>query len=60
LQEQKDYVVWDAMLEDGKAILEKSPLLVKDVEARIDENDTVNICYTSGTTEIPRESCLPI
>jgi long-chain acyl-CoA synthetase len=53
-QEQKDYVVWDAMLEDGKAILEKSPLLVKDVEARVDENDTVNICYTSGTTGNPK------
>jgi ribosomal protein S18 acetylase RimI-like enzyme len=46
----------DAMLEDGKAILEKSPLLVKDVEARIDENDTVNICYTSGTTGNKRRS----
>ncbi len=53
-QEGTDYVLWDTMLSQGKKTLKKSPTLVKDVEASIDENDTINICYTSGTTGNPK------
>jgi long-chain acyl-CoA synthetase len=49
-----DYIVWDVIQSSGKEILERSPLFVKDVENLIDENDTVNICYTSGTTGNPK------
>lgn len=52
--QDQDYVPWNTILMDGAAFLEKNPTLVKDVEAQIDENDTINICYTSGTTGNPK------
>jgi long-chain acyl-CoA synthetase len=50
----KDYITWDELLASGVEILDRVPSMVKDVEAKIDENDTVNICYTSGTTGNPK------
>lgn len=49
-----DYVPWDTLMLDGRTLLEQSPDMVKDVEALIDEQDTINICYTSGTTGNPK------
>ncbi len=49
-----DYVPWNTILLDGKELLGQNPALVKDIEATIDENDTINICYTSGTTGNPK------
>ena len=49
-----DYVPYQTMLMDGEALLAKKPNLVKDVEATISEQDTINICYTSGTTGNPK------
>ena len=50
----KDYITWDELLASGAEVLERVPTMVKDIEAKIDENDTVNICYTSGTTGNPK------
>jgi len=49
-----DYVTMETIYADGSSILERAPNLVKDSEASIDENDTVNISYTSGTTGNPK------
>jgi len=49
-----DYVPYQTILSDGQALLEKQPKLVRDVEATISEQDTINICYTSGTTGNPK------
>jgi long-chain acyl-CoA synthetase len=50
----KDFLTWDTLLATGTAILQRLPMIVKDSEAKINENDTVNICYTSGTTGNPK------
>ena len=52
--EGKDYIVWDTLIQNGTDILERVPDMVKDIEAKIHEDDTVNICYTSGTTGNPK------
>ncbi|MBI9096114.1 MAG: AMP-binding protein [Sphaerochaeta sp.] len=53
-KEGEDYVTWGFMLESGEKALKKDPELVKNVEKEISENDTINICYTSGTTGNPK------
>ncbi|MGI6437550.1 MAG: AMP-dependent synthetase/ligase [Sphaerochaeta sp.] len=53
-KEGKDYVVWPEILKKGEAILKKKPKLVSDSIAKIKEDDTINICYTSGTTGNPK------
>ena len=50
----EDYLTWDTLLATGEEVLARLPQIVKDIEAKIDENDTVNICYTSGTTGNPK------
>ena len=50
----EDYVTWNELLSQGAKILEAEPSLVDDSEKLIDENDTINICYTSGTTGNPK------
>lgn len=49
-----DYVPWNTLMLDGANLLEKKPDLVKKIEETINENDTINICYTSGTTGNPK------
>ena len=52
--EGKDYLAWDALVQDGAEILLRIPHITdKSVDA-IEEHDTVNICYTSGTTGNPK------
>ncbi|MGB4408096.1 MAG: AMP-binding protein [Sphaerochaeta sp.] len=53
-KEGEDYVTWGWMLESGAKALKKDPELVKNTEKEIGENDTINICYTSGTTGNPK------
>ena len=53
-KQDEHYVPWGTLMLDGSALLEKNPSLVKDIESEIDENDTINICYTSGTTGNPK------
>ena len=53
-KEGEDYVTWGWMLESGEKALKKDPELVKNTEKEIGENDTINICYTSGTTGNPK------
>ena len=52
--EGKEYVVWPEILKKGEAVLKKKPKLVSDSIAKIKEDDTINICYTSGTTGNPK------
>ena len=49
-----DYVTWDVLTASGEDILMRVPDMVDSVVAKIDENDTINICYTSGTTGNPK------
>jgi long-chain acyl-CoA synthetase len=53
-KEGEDFVSWSFLLSLGEKALSKKKDLVKKVEAEIKENDTVNICYTSGTTGNPK------
>ena len=53
-KEGEDYVAWGGMLASGEKALKKDPELVKKTEEKINENDTINICYTSGTTGNPK------
>lgn len=53
-EEGEDYLTWNALVASGKAILTKEPELIQQTEQQIDENDTINICYTSGTTGNPK------
>jgi long-chain acyl-CoA synthetase len=50
----KESVLYSVLLEEGRAALENDPDLVSKLEAEIQEDDTVNICYTSGTTGNPK------
>ncbi len=59
LHEGVDLLFYDAMVEEGQAALSgpQGPALAAElaaVEASIDEDDTVTICYTSGTTGNPK------
>ncbi|MFA6841097.1 MAG: AMP-binding protein [Sphaerochaetaceae bacterium] len=49
-----DYVDWDMVLTEGKTALDKNSDLVKRLETEVKEDDTINICYTSGTTGNPK------
>jgi long-chain acyl-CoA synthetase len=53
-KEGEDFLSWGSLLSAGKEILSKQKSIVQKVEAEIRENDTVNICYTSGTTGNPK------
>lgn len=45
---------WEDLLTMGQQALKTEPAMISDIEPTIDENDTVNICYTSGTTGSPK------
>jgi len=53
-KEGKDFFSWSALIELGKKALDKDPDSVKSIEKTITEDDTINICYTSGTTGNPK------
>lgn len=44
----------DKIMEDGVQELNKNPGLYDEIISELDQNDTVNICYTSGTTSDPK------
>ncbi len=46
--------LWEDLLDLGNKALNQSPAMISDLEPTIDEHDTVNICYTSGTTGSPK------
>lgn len=46
-------VLWE-LLEDGRKIYAEDPAALDDIIASIDEDDVVNISYTSGTTGNPK------
>ncbi|MGD1821809.1 MAG: AMP-dependent synthetase/ligase [Pleomorphochaeta sp.] len=49
-----DYVIYADLEKEGKAVLEKNVVIVRNSIADIKENDVINICYTSGTTGNPK------
>lgn len=53
-KENTHYVTWSNLIEIGKKALKKDKEIVIAIEKTIDENDTINICYTSGTTGNPK------
>lgn len=54
LKAGKGYVTYPQLVEEGKKLLSKDEGIVKRLEEQITENDTINICYTSGTTGNPK------
>jgi long-chain acyl-CoA synthetase len=48
------WITWPDLLKEGASALAKDPELAARSMKKIDENDTVNICYTSGTTGNPK------
>jgi long-chain acyl-CoA synthetase len=53
-KEGEDFVTWGTMVSRGTELLSEKPDAVARTETLIEENDTVNICYTSGTTGNPK------
>ncbi len=53
-KENTHYFTWSSLIEMGKKALEKDKKIVSSIEKTIDEHDTINICYTSGTTGNPK------
>ena len=53
-KEKTHYYTWSNLIEIGKKALKKDKGIVSSIENTIDENDTINICYTSGTTGNPK------
>ncbi len=53
-KEKTHYYTWSNLIELGKKALKKDKEIVSSIEKTIDENDTINICYTSGTTGNPK------
>jgi long-chain acyl-CoA synthetase len=49
-----DIVLFNTLLDEGKQALADNSSLISDIVKTIDEHDTVNICYTSGTTGNPK------
>jgi long-chain acyl-CoA synthetase len=54
LTPKEDIHLWSDLQSRGAARLEKEPAMISDLEPTIDEQDVVNICYTSGTTGNPK------
>ncbi len=50
----KTLYTWKDLIDRGTEKLAKEPTLISDLEPTIDEQDVVNICYTSGTTGYPK------
>ncbi len=54
IKKDKDVTTWKTLMAEGEKRLEADTELIKSMEAIIEENDTINICYTSGTTGNPK------
>ncbi|MBK9292533.1 MAG: AMP-binding protein [Bacteroidetes bacterium] len=50
----EEVLVFGKMIESGKQALEKNLSSLLEFEQNLDENQVVNICYTSGTTGDPK------
>lgn len=53
-KKNEDFLIYNDLIEDGKAILQKNTDIVEKSVSKIKENDVINICYTSGTTGNPK------
>ncbi|MCY1153175.1 MAG: AMP-binding protein [Sphaerochaetaceae bacterium] len=53
-KKNQDFVIYDELNNEGKLILENNPDIVENSVKEINENDVINICYTSGTTGNPK------
>ncbi len=51
---QQDEMSMDDITERGKKALQENPSLFQEIIDELDQDDTVNICYTSGTTADPK------
>lgn len=54
LKPGEDIITWNDLVKKGEQRLAGEPALISDLEPTIDEQDVVNICYTSGTTGNPK------
>ncbi len=53
-KEKTHFFTWSTLIDLGKKALQKDKEIVAEIEKTIDEHDTINICYTSGTTGNPK------
>ncbi|MDC7246050.1 MAG: AMP-binding protein [Sphaerochaetaceae bacterium] len=53
-KEGENFYCWSTLIDLGKKALSENPSVVEDIEKTIREDDTINICYTSGTTGNPK------
>jgi long-chain acyl-CoA synthetase len=51
---ESGWISWPKLLAEGERVLPVDPYIVNRSEELIGEDDTVNICYTSGTTGNPK------
>lgn len=54
LKPGKNWISWEDMTAEGASLHASDPSVVEKSIAAIKEEDTVNICYTSGTTGNPK------
>ena len=50
----ENFVFWSDFMREGENEQKKNPQEIRNIENGIKENDTINICYTSGTTGNPK------
>jgi long-chain acyl-CoA synthetase len=53
-KEGEQFITWETLIAEGNEILSRLPKIVDTSVDAIEEHDTVNICYTSGTTGNPK------
>lgn len=51
---QENEISMEAVIETGREKLEKNPQLYDEALKNLDQDDIINICYTSGTTSDPK------
>jgi len=54
LDTSKNVLLFNKMVEDAKKNFESSKALIEKIESKVEEQDVVSICYTSGTTGNPK------
>ncbi|MDR1430033.1 MAG: AMP-binding protein [Spirochaetaceae bacterium] len=54
LRAGKDFLVYDDLVASGETLLAKWDGRLKEIDSALSEDDTVTICYTSGTTGNPK------
>ncbi len=50
----RNIISWKEFMAEGEKKLNEDREIITRIESGIDENDTINICYTSGTTGNPK------